>query len=49
MKRRNICPDCGSDNLSFDPESEQLHCNDCGSVFDEFEAEKRKRYEEASD
>lgn len=35
FKRRKTCPDCGSKNISFDTETEQLICHDCGLLFEE--------------
>ncbi|MEM0383133.1 MAG: transcription initiation factor IIB [Candidatus Anstonellales archaeon] len=30
-----VCPDCGSTNISQDPETSELICNDCGLVISE--------------
>jgi ribosomal protein S27E len=35
VKRRKACPDCGSRNIMFDTETEQLICHDCGLLFEE--------------
>ena len=48
LSRRKECPDCGSSNIHFDPETEQLICQDCGLLFEELPPELEKRYEDAS-
>jgi ribosomal protein S27E len=45
-KRRKDCPDCGSINIIFDPETEQLICQDCGLIFEELPPDLERRYEE---
>ena len=45
-KRRKECPDCGSGNIMFDPETEQLICQDCGLIFEELPPDLEKKYEE---
>ncbi|MBW2972156.1 hypothetical protein KY359_03930 [Candidatus Woesearchaeota archaeon] len=46
VKRRKDCPDCGSINIIFDPETEQLICQDCGAIFEELPPDMEKRYAE---
>ncbi|MBW2968026.1 hypothetical protein KY362_06080 [Candidatus Woesearchaeota archaeon] len=48
LSRRKECPDCGSMNIHFDPETEQLICHDCGLLFEELPPELERRYEDAS-
>lgn len=36
FKRQKSCPDCTSNNVSFDIENEAMICGDCGSIFEEF-------------
>jgi len=45
VRRRKACPDCGSANIMFDPDTEQLICHDCGLLFEELPADLEKRYE----
>lgn len=45
-KRRKDCPDCGSMNITFDPETEQLICQDCGLIFEELPPDMERKYEE---
>ncbi|MFH1064609.1 MAG: hypothetical protein V1729_06000 [Candidatus Woesearchaeota archaeon] len=35
VRRRTDCPDCGSSNIKFDIEMEQMVCHDCGVLFAE--------------
>jgi ribosomal protein S27E len=49
VNRRKECPDCGSDNIVFDPETEQLICQDCGSIFEELPEDIAKAYEDNED
>ena len=44
--RRKDCPDCGSANITFDPETEQLICQDCGLILEELPPNIEKKYEE---
>lgn len=43
------CPACGSDNVRYVPEDDQLVCNDCGEVFVKLTPEEEKKYEKVSD
>jgi ribosomal protein S27E len=45
-KRRKACPDCGSANIIFDPESERLICQDCGLIFEELPPDLGRSYGE---
>ncbi|MBW2964837.1 hypothetical protein KY363_05240 [Candidatus Woesearchaeota archaeon] len=36
VKRQKTCPDCGSNNVSYDTENEAMICGDCGAIFEEF-------------
>ncbi|MFC1741145.1 TFIIB-type zinc ribbon-containing protein [Nanoarchaeota archaeon] len=45
-KRRKDCPDCGSVNILFDADTEQIICHDCGLMFEEIPPEFAKRYDE---
>jgi ribosomal protein S27E len=49
VSRRKECPDCGSDNIVFDPETEQLICQDCGSIFEELPEDQAKAYSDDDD
>jgi len=46
VTRRKDCPDCGSMNINFDPETEQMICQDCGVIFAELPEDLGKRYDE---
>jgi len=49
VKRRKDCPDCGSFNIIFDPETEQLICQDCGLIFEELPEDIEKKYEQVDE
>jgi ribosomal protein S27E len=49
VKRRKDCPDCGSINVTFDPETEQLICQDCGLIFEELPEDMAKPYQSEED
>ncbi len=42
------CLDCGSANVVYDKEKEQLVCKDCGVIFEELTPEEEKKYEKVS-
>ena len=44
--RRKACPDCGSGNILFDAEIEQVICHDCGQLFQELPPEIKKELDE---
>jgi ribosomal protein S27E len=45
VRRRKDCIDCGSSNINFDPETEQMICQDCGLIFEELPPDMEKQYE----
>jgi ribosomal protein S27E len=49
ISRRKDCPDCGSTNIIFDPETEQLICQDCGLIFEELPPDLNKKYEQVDE
>lgn len=46
VSRRKDCPDCASMNIVFEPENEQLICQDCGSIFHELPAHLERSYDD---
>jgi len=46
VKRRKECPDCASMNIVFEPENEQLICQDCGSIFEELPPGIGRKYDD---
>ncbi len=44
VRRRKDCPDCGSENVTFDIETEQLICQDCGLIFEELPGDEQAKY-----
>ena len=45
-ERRKACPDCGSGNILFDAEIEQVICHDCGQLFQELPPEMKREMDE---
>jgi len=37
------CPDCGSDNIIYDDNKDQVICKDCGLIYKPLTGEKKKR------
>jgi len=48
MKRklRNICGECGSSNVIYNREDDQVICQDCGAIFEELSPDEEEDYEE---
>lgn len=45
--KKNECPECGSNNVFYDKDEEQIKCNDCGAIFEELAPEEEKKFEKA--
>jgi len=45
-KLRQSCAECGSDNVIYDREKDQIICQDCGAIFEELTPEEEEEYEE---
>ena len=43
------CPECGSSNIIFKQDKDQIVCKDCGGIFSELTPEQQKKFEKASD
>ena len=43
------CPACGSDNVIYRKEEDELYCQDCGEVFAELSPDDEADYERSSD
>jgi transcription initiation factor TFIIIB Brf1 subunit/transcription initiation factor TFIIB len=41
------CPDCGSDNIYYNDNLDQVICRDCGCIFEPFAAGAEEEEEEA--
>ena len=48
-KLRSSCAECGSSNVVYNREKDQLICKDCGAIFEELEPDSEKEYEEVLD
>jgi ribosomal protein S27E len=43
------CPACGSDNVIYRKEEDELYCQDCSEVFAELSPDDESDFERASD
>jgi len=48
-KLRQTCAECGSSNVVYNREDDQLLCHDCGAIFEELTPEEEEKYEEVLD
>lgn len=48
-KLKNECPECGSSNVIYNREQDQLVCQDCGTIFEELNPEDEEDLEEVAD
>jgi transcription initiation factor TFIIIB Brf1 subunit/transcription initiation factor TFIIB len=48
-EQKKECQECGSTNVIYDKEKDELICQACGAVFAELEPKKEKEFEEAHD
>ncbi len=42
------CIECGSENVIYDPDLNEVTCNDCSTIFEELTPEEEKEEEEVS-
>ncbi len=45
-KLRQTCAECGSMNVVYNRETDQLMCKDCGAIFEELTEKDEKEYED---
>ncbi len=45
-KLKKLCAECGSDNVIYDREKDQLICQDCGMIFEELAPDEEDDFEE---
>jgi transcription initiation factor TFIIIB Brf1 subunit/transcription initiation factor TFIIB len=48
-KTKNIrsCPDCGSDNIIYKEEENQLLCKDCGLIYEPLMPKEDKKFKKS--
>jgi hypothetical protein len=39
------CPDCASDNITYDDERDQVICRDCGLIFEPLTPDDEEQFE----
>jgi len=44
---KNECPECGSNNVYYDKEKDEIVCRDCGAIFAELTPKEEKEFEGA--
>lgn len=49
LSKAKACPECGSPNISYNKEKDEIVCRDCGGIFSELTPEQEKKFEKASD
>jgi ribosomal protein S27E len=42
------CPECGSKNIRYDEEKNQVICEDCGLIYEPMAPKVEKKFEKAS-
>ncbi len=47
--KKNECAECGSNNVRYNKEKQQIICGDCGVIFEELAPEEEKKFEKARD
>jgi len=47
IKEITECPDCGSTNLMYNEEKQQVICKDCGLIYEPLAPKEEKKYERA--
>ena len=45
--KKDECPECGSSNIIYKKEKDQIICKDCGAIFEQLNPEEEKKFEEA--
>ena len=47
--KKDECAECGSKNVHYNEEKQQIVCRDCGAIFEELTPEDEKQFEKAHD
>lgn len=45
--KKDECPECGSNNVNYNKEKQQIVCKACGAIFEELTPEQEKKFEKA--
>jgi transcription initiation factor TFIIIB Brf1 subunit/transcription initiation factor TFIIB len=48
IKEIKECPECGSDNISYNEKKQQVVCKTCGLIFEPLAPDAEKKFEKAS-
>ncbi len=49
LKDLKQCPECGSSNILYSKQRDEIVCKECGLIFSELTPEQEKKFEKASD
>ena len=49
LKDQNLCPECGSENVIYKRDDDELVCKDCGMIFSKLTHDDEKQFEDAND
>lgn len=49
LKDVRQCPECGSNNIIYNEEKNEIICKDCGAITSQLTPEMQKKLEKASD
>ena len=47
--KKDECAECGSKNVYYNEEKQQIVCRKCGAIFEEMAPEREKKFEKAHD
>ena len=49
LSKVKACPECGSANIIYKKEEDEIVCKDCGAIFSELPPDDEKKFEDASE
>lgn len=49
LKEVNQCPQCGSSNIIYSGQKDEIICKDCGAITSELTPDMQKKLEKASE
>ena len=49
LEKISECPECGSKNIAYLKDKDEIVCRDCGAIFAELTKDDQKKFEDASE
>ena len=49
LSKLKQCPSCGSEEIVYDKDNDEIICKDCRNIFSELTKEQEEKFEKASD